>query len=82
MPIGIICSGITPARGNHEHRPLSGAVSTGLSFDWSDDADSSSSGAATGRFAATATVATFIIWRLYLFCETASSRLSRFVNSD
>ena len=26
MPIGIICSGITPARGNHEHRPLSGAV--------------------------------------------------------
>ena len=55
---------------------------TGLSFDWSDDADSSSSGAATGRFAATATVATFIIWRLYLFCETASSRLSRFVNSD
>ena len=24
--VGIICSGITPARGNHEHRPLSGAV--------------------------------------------------------
>ena len=26
MPIGIICSGITPARGNHKLRPLSGAV--------------------------------------------------------
>ena len=27
MPCGIICGRITPARGNLEHRPLSGAVS-------------------------------------------------------
>ena len=26
MPLGIICGRITPARGNLEHRPLSGAV--------------------------------------------------------
>ena len=26
MPCGIICGRITPARGNLEHRPLSGAV--------------------------------------------------------
>ena len=27
MPLGIICGRFTPARGNLEHRPLSGAVS-------------------------------------------------------
>ena len=29
MPLGIICGRITPARGNLEHRPLSGAVTRG-----------------------------------------------------
>ena len=30
MPLGIICGRITPARGNLEHRPLSGAVRPSL----------------------------------------------------